>query len=226
MAGAQGVPRPRPLPGRACRHRQEVPGDVRVPRPLLQDLEPQPHRARLPAGRGDRPQPAAGGALRRAQDHRPQERAGGVQVQGHHRRHPPRRAGDPRQGARVLAARRKRRLELPRPAAGILGPFQERPAGRRAYAHPSAAELDRARHLALHRARADPDRRSLLLARTASATARSATRTSPRRSSPTPPASARSSSSCRNTKTSERAGRAMDHEREDAFERLRAQGYM
>ncbi len=29
-----------------------------------------------------------------------------------------------------------------------------------------------------------------------------------------------------NTKTSERAGRAMDHEREDAFERLRASGYM
>jgi sulfate adenylyltransferase subunit 2 len=29
-----------------------------------------------------------------------------------------------------------------------------------------------------------------------------------------------------NTRTSERAGRAMDHEREDAFERLRAQGYM
>jgi sulfate adenylyltransferase subunit 2 len=28
------------------------------------------------------------------------------------------------------------------------------------------------------------------------------------------------------TRTSERAGRAMDHEREDAFERLRAQGYM
>ena len=28
------------------------------------------------------------------------------------------------------------------------------------------------------------------------------------------------------TKTSERAGRAMDHEREDAFERLRATGYM
>ena len=28
------------------------------------------------------------------------------------------------------------------------------------------------------------------------------------------------------TKTSERAGRAMDYEREDAFERLRASGYM
>ncbi len=28
------------------------------------------------------------------------------------------------------------------------------------------------------------------------------------------------------TRTSERAGRAMDHEREDAFERLRATGYM
>jgi sulfate adenylyltransferase subunit 2 len=28
------------------------------------------------------------------------------------------------------------------------------------------------------------------------------------------------------TKTEERAGRAMDHEREDAFERLRAAGYM
>jgi len=30
----------------------------------------------------------------------------------------------------------------------------------------------------------------------------------------------------RTTRTSERAGRAMDHEREDAFERLRASGYM
>lgn len=30
----------------------------------------------------------------------------------------------------------------------------------------------------------------------------------------------------RSTRTSERAGRAMDHEREDAFERLRASGYM
>jgi sulfate adenylyltransferase subunit 2 len=28
------------------------------------------------------------------------------------------------------------------------------------------------------------------------------------------------------TRESERAGRAMDHEREDAFERLRAAGYM
>ncbi len=28
------------------------------------------------------------------------------------------------------------------------------------------------------------------------------------------------------TNTSERAGRAMDHEREDVFERLRADGYM
>ena len=28
------------------------------------------------------------------------------------------------------------------------------------------------------------------------------------------------------TRTEERAGRAMDHEREDAFERLRAAGYM
>ncbi len=28
------------------------------------------------------------------------------------------------------------------------------------------------------------------------------------------------------TKAEERAGRAMDHEREDAFERLRASGYM
>jgi sulfate adenylyltransferase subunit 2 len=33
-------------------------------------------------------------------------------------------------------------------------------------------------------------------------------------------------SELRTTKTSERSGRAMDHEREDAFERLRASGYM
>ena len=42
----------------------------------------------------------------------------------------------------------------------------------------------------------------------------------------TPPRSTRSSPSSRPTRVPERSGRAMDHESEDAFERLRAAGYM
>ena len=44
--------------------------------------------------------------------------------------------------------------------------------------------------------------------------------------SPRPRPSPRSSPSSKRSREPERAGRAMDHESEDAFERLRAQGYM
>ena len=47
---------------------QEVPGDVRLPRPLREGVEAQLHPRAVPAGRGDRPDPAAGRPLGRAQD--------------------------------------------------------------------------------------------------------------------------------------------------------------
>ena len=67
-------------------------------------------RERLPADRGDRPDAAAGRPLGGAQDRRPE--AASSRSTGstrRHRRHPPRRGGDPRQGARVQPARRDRR---------------------------------------------------------------------------------------------------------------------
>ncbi len=73
-----------------------------------------------------------------------------------HRRHPPRRGRHTCQGARVQPARRAEHLELPRPAAGVLGPVQHRLRARHPPARPSAAALDRAGHLALHQAREHP----------------------------------------------------------------------
>ena len=61
-----------PFPVHARRHRQEVQGDVRVPRALQQGVEPEAAGRALPADRGDGPDPAAGGALGGAQDRRPE----------------------------------------------------------------------------------------------------------------------------------------------------------
>ena len=188
-----------PFPGHACRHRQEVPRDVRVPRPLRQGVEAEPDRRGLPAARGDRSDPAAGRALGGAQDPRACAHAiakhgfTGI-IAGIRRDEEGTRAKE-----RVFSPRGDSRpVGLPRPAAGILGPVQHRPAGRHASARPSAAALDRDRHLALHPARGHPDGRSLFRPRaTASATARSATRTSPSRSTATPRRSTRSSPSSR-----------------------------
>ena len=74
-------------------------------------------------------------------------------------------------------------------------------------------------------ARRHSDRAALSRQETASATARSAKRTSP------PDREQRRDideiiAELETTRTPERAGRSMDHETEDAFERLRAHGYM
>ena len=133
---------------------------------------------------------------------------------------------DPRQGARVLAARRRRPVGCARPAARVLEPLQRFAAAGRASARASDPALDRRRHLGLH-ASAKAFRSSRFIWRaTASATARSAMPTSPFRSNRTPAPSMRSSPSWTATKIPERAGRAMDHESEDAFERLRKAGYL
>ena len=80
--------------------------------------------------------------------------------------------------------------------------------------------------MALYQAREHPDRRSVLCAGTASATGLLATRTSPS------PVDSNASTideiiaELETTDVAERSGRAMDHEAEDAFERLRVGGYM
>ena len=215
-----------PFPAHARRHRQEISGDVRVPRSLRQGMGTRSHGRALPADRRHRSDPAARRALGRAQDRRPQARARQARLRRTDRRHPPRRGSHPRQGARVLAARRRRRMGRARPAAGILGPVQRLAAAGRASAHPSDPALDRGRHLGLHPARKHPDhpavsgagRQALPLARRcrhhlSGGIDRRHHRRDPRPSSTAP--------GCRNAPAAR-----MDHETEDAFERLRVAGYL
>ena len=59
-----------PFPALACRYRQEISGDVRVPRSLRQGMGARSQDRALPAARDHRSDLAAGRALRRAQDRR------------------------------------------------------------------------------------------------------------------------------------------------------------
>ncbi len=141
------------------------------------------------------------------------------------RRHPPRRRGHPRQGTRVLAARRRRRMGRARPAAGILGSVQRLAATGRASARSSDPALDRGRHLGLHQAREHPII-PLYLAKDGKRY-----RSLGDADITFPIASSASDideilTELELTKVPERAGRALDHETEDAFERLRAAGYL
>ena len=70
LAGAQGLLRPRAVPGAARRHRQEISGDVCVPRSLRQGMGSRSQDRALPADRRRRSDLAAGRTLRRAQDRR------------------------------------------------------------------------------------------------------------------------------------------------------------
>ena len=155
------------------------------------------------AQRLPQPDPDAGAARRRrgARLHRPV------------RRRPPRRGQGAGQGAGVLLPRRVRPVGPEEPAPRALGPLQRPDPPRRVDPGLPAVELDRARHLAVHRPRADRDPAALPRARSGtsssargcstrstsssaratasrcaarpSATAPSATRTSPPPSSPT-----------------------------------------
>ena len=69
------------------------------------------------------------------------------------RRRPPRRREGPRQGARLLLPRRVRAVGPQGPAARAVEPLQRPPPPGRAHPGVPAVELDRARHLAVHRAR-------------------------------------------------------------------------
>ena len=121
-------------------------------------------------------------ALRRGQRYRFDHAHGQVRRRHEHgavhrrdRRRARRRRRQPLEGALLLAALRREQLEHRRPAAGVLEPVQDGVRAGHARAHPSAARLDGAQHLGVHRARAHPDRAASTTTRArASAIARSA----------------------------------------------------
>ena len=137
--------------------------------------------------------------------------------------HPARRGGDPRQGALLLArATRPAVWNLKDQPPEFWDQYKTELPGGHACPHASAAALDRGRHLALHQAREHPASSISTSPRTASATARSATTTSPRPIVSEAATLDEIIAELETTKIPERSGRAMDHESEDAFERLRA----
>ena len=131
--------------------------------------------------------------------------------------------------------RGKERAMSPRDAAGrvararaadrTVGPLHERGTAGRPRARASAARVDRARHLALRRARGHSRLRTLLRAQRQALplAGRGGHHVSRDVDAASLPEIIRE---LETTRAEERAGRAMDHEREDAFERLRAAGYM
>ncbi len=117
-------------------------------------------------------------------------------------------------------------MERGGPAAGVVGPIQDGFRAGDPYPHPSAAALDGVEHLGVHRAGKD-SRHPALFCQQPGERYRSigcAPCTMPIQSQ------ARSVreiiEELRHTKTSERSGRAQDKESEDAFEKLRRDGYM
>jgi hypothetical protein len=107
----------------------------------VEDALGQGHRPRRP--RRVQPQPPA--------DPHPAGRHGGIQIRLRHRRRPPRRGKGPRQGTRLLLPRRLRPVGPEEPAPRAVEPLQRPHQPRRAHARVPAQQLDRARHLAVHR---------------------------------------------------------------------------
>ena len=81
---------------------------------------------------------------------------------GRHRRRAARRGTHPRQGTLLQPARQEHGMERRRPAARAVGPVQDRFSKGHPHPHPSAAALDRAEHLGIHRAGEHPGHPALL----------------------------------------------------------------
>ena len=164
-AGGEGVlPGEDPVPGAAGRHRLRLPRGARDPRQLGQPPRRPPDRGQRRGGhrqrrrrrrRQDQPQPAP--------DRHPAQRHRGGRLHRRLRWRPPRRGEGPRQGARLLPPRRVRPVGPEDAAPRAVEPLQRPDPRRRAHADLPAVQLDRARHLALHRPRGDRDPLDLLL---------------------------------------------------------------
>ncbi|CAA9316063.1 MAG: Sulfate adenylyltransferase subunit 2, partial [uncultured Friedmanniella sp.] len=143
-----------PVLAAARRHRAQLPRGAAVPgrgddvlrRRAGGGVGAGLHRRRAPPRATRRPaQPAADRAAAR-RHHRGTTRR-------RLRRRPPRRGAGPGQGARLLDARRVRPVGAAQPAARALVAVQRPARARRARPGVPAVELDRARHLGLHRGR-------------------------------------------------------------------------
>ena len=142
----------------------DFPEVLQTPRQLGQPARRAPRR-RLGRGgdrqrrrrrrRQDQPQPAP--------DRHPAQRHRGGGLHRRLRRWPPRRGEGPRQGARLLPPRRVRPVGPEDAAPRAVVALQRPHPRRRAHADLPAVELDRARHLALHRPGGHRDPRHLLL---------------------------------------------------------------
>ena len=135
--------------------------------------------------------------LRHAQERRAQAGAGQAPLHRRDRRRAPRRGTDPRQGALLQPARQEHGVERRGPAARAVGPVQDRFREGHAHPHPSAAALDGAERLGIHRAREHPGHPALLRQRQGRALPQPRLRALHLpRSSPTRTPSARSSRNC------------------------------
>src|SRR4051794_34089227 len=157
-----------PVPAHARRHRAQLPRGHRVPRPARGRARRAADR-RVGAGvdrEGTRGR--AGGAAGVAQspaDRHAARRHRRASLRRRVRRRAPRRGARPRQGADLQLPRRLRRLGSAHPAARAVEPLQRAHPPRRARARVPDLQLDRARRVALHRARGPRAAADLLRAR-------------------------------------------------------------
>ena len=121
-----------------------------------------------PRDRGDRPL----GQQEPAADRDPARRDRGEPLRRAVRRRPPRRGEGAGQGAGLLLPRRVRPVGPEEPAPRAVEPLQRADQARRAHPGVPAVQLDRARHLGLHRAGEPGDPVHLLRARAAGVRAR------------------------------------------------------
>ena len=144
-----------PVPGRPRRHRPQLPRGDRVPRPAGRRAGRRASssarcRRRSTAARSSRrPRPAR--PANRLQTHSLLKVHRRAPLRRRLRRRTARRGEGAGEGADLLLPRRVRPVGPPRPAAGAVEPLQRPPPPRRALQGLPALELDRARHLAVHR---------------------------------------------------------------------------
>ena len=197
VLGRQGLDRPAPsrregvstgavpVPAAPRRHRAQLPRDPRVPRPPGRRARRAVDR-RARAGldrrrardRGDR----AARVAQPAADHDAARRDRRAPVRCRDRRRAPRRGARAREGADLQPPRRVRPVGSQAAAARAVVALQRAGQEGRAPARVPAVELDRARRVAVHRARGHPAAVDLLRARSRGVRARRHATTRPTRS--------------------------------------------
>src|SRR6185312_15068252 len=150
-------PRTHPVSAADDRHRPQLPRGHRLSRPARARTRRRVDRAQ--AGRFNRARHDTPRAPRREPQRAPVGHASGgdrrVPVRCAHWRRAPRRGKGQGQGAHLFAPRRLWPMAAESAAARAVDAVQHAPGTRRALSRVPDLELDRARHLAVHRARAD-----------------------------------------------------------------------